>query len=94
MNSNELGLLNTQISELKKEVSTLKIERKALFFIATCGISYAAHQFSPLAATILLVVSFSFCFLENIVKGEQEPEGQPLLHSHTNRILHHLKPPN
>ena len=70
MNSNELGSLNTQISELKKEVSTLKIERKALFFIATCGISYAALQFSPLAATILLVVSFSFCFLENIVKGE------------------------
>jgi len=70
MNSNELGLLNTQISELKKEVSTLKIERKALFFIATCGISYAALQFSPLAATILLVVSFSFCFLENIVRGE------------------------
>jgi hypothetical protein len=70
MNSNELGLLNTQISELKKEVSTLKIERKALFFIATCGISYASLQFSPLAATILLVVSFSFCFLENIVRGE------------------------
>ena len=70
MHSIELSLLNTQISELKKEVSTLKIERKVLFFIATCGISYAVVQFSPLAATILLVVSFSFCFLENIVKGE------------------------
>ena len=70
MHSIELSLLNTQISELKKEVSTLKIERKVLFFIATCGISYAVVQFSPLAATILLVVSFSFCFLENIVRGE------------------------
>ena len=72
MNSNDIGLLNAEINVLKNEVSTLKIERRALFFIATCGISYAALQFSPLAATILLVVSFSFCFLEDIVKGEQE----------------------
>lgn len=70
MNSNDIGLLRTEMNELKKEVSTLKIERKALFFIATCGISYAALQFAPLASTILLVVSFSFCFLENIVKGK------------------------
>ena len=72
MNSNDIGLLNAEINVLKKEVSTLKIERRALFFISTCGISYAALQFSPLAATILLVVSFSFCFLGNIVKGESE----------------------
>jgi hypothetical protein len=71
MNSNELGLLNTQIKELRKEVSTLKIERKALFFMATCGISFAVLQFAPLASTVLLVVSFSFCFLEDIVKGEK-----------------------
>ena len=70
MNSNDVGLLRTEMNELKKEVSTLKIERKALFFIATCGICYAALQFAPLASTILLVVSFSFCFLENIVKGK------------------------
>ena len=70
MNSNDIGLLRIEMNELKKEVSTLKIERKALFFIATCGISYAALQFAPLASTILLVVSFSFCFLENIVKGK------------------------
>ena len=70
MNSNELGLLNTKIKELRHEVSTLRIERKALFFMATCGIAYAVLQFAPLASTILLVVSFSFCFLENIVKGE------------------------
>ena len=70
MNSNDIGLLRTEMNELKKEVSTLKIERKALFFIATCGIAYAALQFAPLASTILLVVSFSFCFLENIVKGK------------------------
>lgn len=70
MNSNDIGLLRTEMNELKKEVSTLKIERKALFFIATCGISYAALRFAPLASTILLVVSFSFCFLENIVKGK------------------------
>ena len=71
MNANDLSLLNTKIKELKKEVSTLKIERKALIFMATCGISYAVLQFAPLASAILLVVSFSFCFLENIIKGEQ-----------------------
>ena len=65
-----IGPLTTQIDELRKEVSTLKIERKALFFVATCGISYAVFEFSLLAAIILLVVSFSFCFLEGIVKGE------------------------
>ena len=65
-----IGPLTTQIDELRKEVSTLKIERKALFFVATCGISYAVFEFSRLGAIILLVVSFSFCFLEGIVKGE------------------------
>jgi hypothetical protein len=70
MNSNDIGSLNAEISELKKEISALRIERKALFFIATCGISYAVLRFSPLAATILLIVSFSFCFMENIIKGE------------------------
>jgi len=64
------GQLTTQIDELKKEISALKIERKALFFISSCGISYAVLQFSSLAAIILFVVSFSLCFLEDIVKGE------------------------
>lgn len=65
-----IGPLTAQIDELRKEVSTLKIERKALFFVATCGISFAVFEFSRLAASILIVVSFSFCFLEGIVKGE------------------------
>ena len=65
-----IGPLTSQIDELRKEVSTLKIKRKALFFVATCGISYAVFKFFRLAAIILLVVSFSFCFLEGIVKGE------------------------
>ena len=60
----------TQIDELKKEVSALKRERKALFFIALCGVSYAVLQFAPVAAVVLFVVSFSLCFLEDIVKGE------------------------
>ena len=64
------GQLNTQIDELKKEVSALKRERKALFFIALCGVSYAVLQFAPVAAVVLFVVSFSLCFLEDIVKGE------------------------
>ena len=64
------GQLTTQINELKKEVGALKKERKALFFIASCGISYAVLQFSHVAAIILLVVSFSLCFLEDIVEGE------------------------
>ena len=62
--------LTTQINELKKEVSALKRERKALFFIALCGVSYAVLQFAPVAAIVLFVVSFSLCFLEDIVKGE------------------------
>ena len=62
--------LTTQIDELKKEVSALKRERKALFFIALCGVSYAVLQFAPVAAIVLFVVSFSLCFLEDIVKGE------------------------
>ena len=62
--------LTPQIDELKKEVSALKRERKALFFIALCGVSYAALQFAPVAAIVLFVVSFSLCFLEDIVKGE------------------------
>ena len=62
--------LTTQIDELQKEVSALKRERKALFFIALCGVSYAVLQFSLVAAIVLLVVSFSLCFLEDIVKGE------------------------
>ena len=65
-----MGSLNAEICKLKKEVSTLRIERKALFFIATCGISYAVLRFSPLAATILLISSFSFCFMANIITGE------------------------
>ena len=69
-NNNNTGPLTTQIDELNKEVSVLKNERKVLFFIASCGISYAVLQFSPLAAIILVVVSFSFCFLEDIIKGE------------------------
>ena len=64
-----IGPLTSQIDELRKEVSTLKSERKALFFVATCGISHAVFEFSRLAAIILLVVSFSFCLLEGIVKG-------------------------
>ena len=62
--------LTTQIEELKKEVRALKRDRPALFFIALCGVSYAVLQFSAVAATILLIVSFSLCFLEDIVKGE------------------------
>ena len=64
------GQLTNQIDELKKEVSALKRERKALFFIALCGVSYAVLQFAPVAAIVLFVVSFSLCFLEDIVKGE------------------------
>ena len=64
------GQLTTQIDELKKEVSALKRERKALFFIALCGVSYAVLQFAPVAAIVLFVISFSLCFLEDIVKGE------------------------
>ena len=64
------GQLTTQIDELKKEVSALKRERKALFFIALCGISYAVLQFAPVAAIVLFVVSFSLCFLEDILEGE------------------------
>ena len=70
MNSNDIGSLNAEICKLKKEISNLRIERKALFFVATCGISYAVLQFSPLAATILLIVSFSFCFMANIITDE------------------------
>ena len=64
------GQLTTQIDELKKEVSALKRERKALFFIALCGVSYAVLQFAPVAAIVLFVISFSLCFLEDIVKGK------------------------
>ena len=64
------GQLTTQIDELKKEISTLKRERKALFFIALCGVSYAVLQFAPVAAIVLFIVSFSFCFLEDIIKGK------------------------
>ena len=64
------GQLTTQIDELKKEVSALKRERKALSFIALCGVSYAVLQFAPVAAIVLFVVSFSLCFLEDIIKGE------------------------
>ena len=69
-NCNNTGSLTAQIDELNKEVSILKNERKVLFFIASCGISYAVLQFSLLAAIILIVVSFSFCFLEDIIKGK------------------------
>ena len=62
--------LTAQIDELKKEVSALKRKRKALFFIALCGVSYAVLQFAPVAAIVLFVVSFSLCFLDDIVKGE------------------------
>ena len=64
------GQLTTQIDELKKEIISLKKERKALFFIALCGVSYAVLQFAPVAAIVLFVVSFSLCYLEDIVKGE------------------------
>ena len=64
------GQLTTQIDELKKEIISLKRERKVLFFIALCGVSYAVLQFAPVAAVVLFVVSFSLCFLEDIVKGE------------------------
>ena len=70
MNLNDVGSLNAEICKLEKEISALRIERKVLFFIATCGISYAVLRFSPLAATILLIVSFSFCFMVNIITGE------------------------
>jgi Ni/Fe-hydrogenase subunit HybB-like protein len=69
-NYNSTGSLTAQIDELHKELSALKSERKVLFFIASCGISNAVLQFSLLAAVILIVVSFSFCFLEDIIKGE------------------------
>ena len=69
-NYNSTGSLTAQIDKLQKEVSVLKSERKVLFFIASCGISNAVLQFSLLAAVILIVVSFSFCFLEDIIKGE------------------------
>ena len=69
-NYNNTGSLTAQIDKLHKEVSALKSERKVLFFIASCGISNAVLQFSLLAAVILIVVSFSFCFLEDIIKGE------------------------
>ena len=69
-NNNNTGSLTAQIDELNKEVSILKNEKKVVFFVASGGISYAVHQFSPLAAIILIVVSFLFCFLEDIVKGE------------------------
>ena len=62
--------LTTQIDELKEEVTALKKERKTLFFIALCGVSYAVLQFAPVAAIVLFVVSFSLCFLEDIVQGE------------------------
>ena len=64
------GQLTAQIDELKKEVSALKRERKVLFFIALCGVSYAVLQFAPVAAIVLFIVSFSFCFLEDIIKGK------------------------
>ena len=69
-NYNNTGSLTAQIDELNKDVSILKNERKVLFFIASCGISYAVLQCSLLATIILIVVSFSFCFLEDIIKGE------------------------
>ena len=69
-NYNETSRLTAQIDELNKKVNILKNEKKVVFFIASGGISYAVHQFSPLATIILIVVSFSFCFLEDIVKGE------------------------
>ena len=69
-NYNETSRLTAQIDELNKEANILKNEKKVVIFIASGGISYAVHQFSPLAAIILIVVSFSFCFLEDIVKGE------------------------
>ena len=62
--------LTAQIDELKKEVSALKRERKVLFFIAVCGVSYAVLQFAPVTAIVLFVVSFSLCFLGDIIKGE------------------------
>ena len=62
--------LTAQIDELKKEVSTLKKERNVLFFIALCGVSHAVLQFAPVAAIVLFVVSFSLCFLGDIIKGE------------------------
>ena len=62
--------LTTQIDELKKEVSALKRERKVLFFIAPCGVSYAVLQFAPVAAIVLFIVFFSLCFMEDIVEGE------------------------
>ena len=78
-----LGLGNARYAELSKQKAInhsnwwikkgshrLKIEWKAPFFIASCGISYAVLQFSSLAAFILFVVSFSLCSLEDIVKGE------------------------
>ena len=62
------GQLTTQIEEVSKEVSTLK-ERGAIF-IVLCGLFYAVLQFFPVAATVLLLVYFSLCFIEDIVKGE------------------------
>ncbi len=67
---NNSSPLTPEICELREEISYLKIERKALYFIATCGVSFAVFEFSPLAAIILLVGPFSFCFLKNIVKGQ------------------------
>ena len=67
---NNSSPLTPKICELREEISYLKNERKALYFITTCGVSYAVFEFSPLAAIILIVVSFSFCSLEKIVKGQ------------------------
>ena len=69
-NYNNSSPLTPEICELREEISSLKIERKALYYIATRGVSYAVFEFFPLAVFILLVVSFSFCFFENIVKGQ------------------------
>ena len=70
-NYNKTGPLTAQIDELNKEVSILKNERKVLFFIASCGISYAVLQFSLLAAIILIVFFSRFASLKTSSKANR-----------------------
>ena len=60
-----------QSSELLnyKRKQTPEKEKEVVFFIASCGFSHVIPQFSPLAPFISLVVAFSFCFSQDIVKG-------------------------
>ena len=62
------GQFASRINELKQEAKSQKIEKGGIFNASRC-VSYAMLQFSALAANILLVVFFSCCFLEEIVRS-------------------------